>query len=61
VASINADDHPEISRRLGVMGLPTMVLFAAGIEQMRVVGARGLARLNEDLHPFVTAAEAGSI
>jgi thioredoxin 1 len=56
VASIDSDEHPEISRRLGVMGVPTMVLFVAGVEQARFVGARGRARLDEDLHPFLEAA-----
>jgi thioredoxin 1 len=60
VASIDADDHPEVSRRLGVLGLPTMVLFVDGVEQLRLVGARGRAHLDEDLHPFVAETEARS-
>jgi hypothetical protein len=35
------------------MGLPTMVLFTGGVEVARFVGARGLGRLTEDLHPYL--------
>jgi len=53
VASVDADAHPRAAARLGVMGLPTMVLFAGGVEVARFVGARSLARLTEDLHPHL--------
>jgi thioredoxin 1 len=56
VARIDADDHPGAAARLGVMGLPTMVLFRGGVEVARFVGARGLARLTEDLQPHLPAA-----
>ena len=55
VASVDADDHPGSAARLGVMGLPTMVLFEGGAEVARFVGARSLARLEEDLHPHLPA------
>jgi thioredoxin 1 len=49
VASIDADAHPDVARRLGVMSFPTFVVFVAGAEQGRFVGARGKGRLREDL------------
>jgi thioredoxin 1 len=49
VARLDADLHPETARRLSVMSFPTMSVFAEGEERGRLVGARGLGRLREDL------------
>jgi thioredoxin 1 len=38
VAKLNADDHPEILDRYGIMGIPTLIFFAAGREMDRVTG-----------------------
>jgi thioredoxin len=38
VAKLNADDHPEILERFGVMGIPTLIYFSGGREVDRVVG-----------------------
>lgn len=58
VARIDADAHPGTAARLAVLGLPTMVLFQRGAEAARFVGARGLARLTQDLHPHLAPAAA---
>lgn len=39
VVKVNVDDAPEVSARLGVQGIPTMVLFDDGVEIARQVGA----------------------
>ncbi len=39
VVKVNVDQAPEVSVRLGVQGIPTMVLFADGSEISRQVGA----------------------
>lgn len=39
VAKVNVDDHPGVSAKLGVQGIPTMVLYADGTEVGRQVGA----------------------
>lgn len=39
VVKVNVDDSPEVSARLGVQGIPTMVLFVDGKEVSRQVGA----------------------
>src|SRR5438309_7151506 len=41
VAKLNVDDNPEVSRKFGVMSIPTLILFVGGEEKARVVGARG--------------------
>lgn len=39
VVKVNVDTEPEVSSRLGVSGIPTMVLFRDGTEISRQVGA----------------------
>src|SRR6059036_691949 len=40
VAKLNIDENPEVTRRYGVMSIPTLMLFKDGEEKARVVGAR---------------------
>jgi thioredoxin-like negative regulator of GroEL len=39
IAKVNVDDNPVMASRLGVRGIPTMVLFKNGQEVDRQVGA----------------------
>ena len=39
VVKINVDDNPSVSQRYGIKGIPTLILFKAGKEEERVVGA----------------------
>src|SRR5207247_8611464 len=39
VAKLNIDENPEVTRRYGVMSIPTLMLFKDGEEKARVVGA----------------------
>ncbi len=39
VLKVNVDEAPEVSQRLGVRGIPTMVLYRNGEEVARTVGA----------------------
>lgn len=39
IVKVNVDDEPAVSQRLGVKGIPTMVLFDKGKERSRQVGA----------------------
>lgn len=39
VVKVNVDDAPGISQRLGVQGIPTMVMYSGGAEIARQVGA----------------------
>jgi len=47
VAKINTDQDQEHARKLGVMGIPTMVLLKEGREVDRVVGALPKAALKQ--------------
>ncbi len=42
---INADDEPELTRDLGVMGIPTLIAYRGGEEVARHVGAAPEIRL----------------
>ena len=39
VVKVNVDEAPAVSARLGVLGIPTMLLFVGGAEVGRQVGA----------------------
>jgi thioredoxin 1 len=41
VAKLNVDDSPQTAQRLGVLSIPTLILFGGGQERGRVVGAQG--------------------
>jgi thioredoxin 1 len=40
IGKLNSDEHPQISARYGVMGLPTMLLFENGEPVKQIVGAK---------------------
>ena len=56
VAKLNIDDNPEVTRKYGVMSIPTLMLFKGGEEIARVVGARGKDALLREIDPHVPAA-----
>jgi thioredoxin 1 len=49
VYTINSDDNLATGRRFEVMSVPTMLVFADGELQGRLVGARGKGRLVQDI------------
>ena len=49
VAKLNIDDNPEVTRKYGVMSIPSLILFVGGEEVARVVGARGKDALLKEL------------
>ena len=56
VAKLNIDDNPEVTRKYGVMSIPSLILFVAGEEVARVVGARGKDALLKELDPHLAMA-----
>ena len=55
VAKLNIDENPDVTRRYGVMSIPTLMLFKGGEEVARVVGARGKDALLKELDPHISA------
>ncbi len=53
VVKLNADEHPDVVRKLGVMSIPTLILFANGEEKTRIVGARAKQQLLKDIDPHL--------
>ncbi|MEP1125485.1 MAG: thioredoxin [Ilumatobacter sp.] len=54
VVKVNVDEEPTISARLGVQGIPTMVLFHAGEEVGRQVGALPADRIRAWIDSVLT-------
>jgi thioredoxin 1 len=55
VAKLNIDENPDVTRKYGVMSIPTLMLFKDGQEIARVVGARGKDALLKEIDPHVAA------
>ncbi|MFI6521991.1 thioredoxin [Spirillospora sp. NPDC050679] len=53
VASINGDEHPEITRRYNVLGFPTLLLFRDGNLVHQSVGAKPKRRLLAEFLPHL--------
>jgi thioredoxin 1 len=49
IAKINVDENQDAPSRLGVMNIPTMILFKGGKEIERIVGAMSKAELQKKL------------
>ncbi|HEY1446273.1 MAG TPA: thioredoxin [Acidimicrobiales bacterium] len=49
VYKVNSDEHRDLSARFEVLAVPTILVFAGGELQLRLVGARSKARLTEEL------------
>ncbi|SDT44835.1 thioredoxin [Microlunatus soli] len=59
VAKINSDEHPQISARYRVLGLPTMLLFVGGEPALSIKGARSKRALMSQLEPHLVATAVG--
>ncbi|MGY1810378.1 thioredoxin [Blastococcus sp. SYSU D00669] len=56
VVTLDVDENPEVTRRYGVMGMPTLALFVGGELVTTVVGARPQAALVAALEPHLALA-----
>ncbi len=53
VVKLNADEHPDVVQRLGIMSIPTLILFVKGEERARIVGARAKEQLLKEIEPHL--------
>ncbi len=53
VAKLNVDSNPRTPGRLGVRGIPTLILFSNGTEVRRIVGFRHKDELLSELLPYL--------
>ena len=49
VGKVDVDSNPEITRRYGVLSIPSLLLFVDGVEKARIVGARGKAAILSEI------------
>jgi len=52
---MDVDANPETPRGLGIMGIPTLILFKDGAEVTRIVGYRPKEALAEEILPYIAA------
>lgn len=45
LAKLNTEDHPAISQRAGIRGIPALILYRKGREVARLAGARPAAEI----------------
>jgi thioredoxin 1 len=55
VLSLDVDENPEITRRYGVMSMPTLALFVNGEIVMQMVGARPRTAIVKAIEPHLAA------
>jgi len=53
IVEVDIDESPDLALRHQVLSAPTMVLYLGGQPVHTMVGARGRARLLEDLAPYL--------
>ena len=53
VAKLNIDDNPEVTRRFGVMSIPTLALFVGGVEKKRLIGAMPKRNILSEIAEFI--------
>ena len=53
VVKLNIDENPQATRTYGVMSIPSLILFKAGEEVARIVGAKPKDAILRDLTPHL--------
>ena len=56
VVKVNVDENPQISQRYGIKGIPTLILFKAGTEAERVVGATSKEAISRMIEKHIAGA-----
>jgi thioredoxin 1 len=55
VVKVNVDDNTETAQRYGIKGIPTLILFSAGKEVERVVGATSKESISRMIEKHASA------
>ena len=53
IAKLNVDENQQTAMNYSVMSIPTMIVFADGVEKKRLVGARSKAQLEREIEEFL--------
>jgi len=55
-ASLNTDDNIELAMKYEITAIPTLIVFAQGIEKDRIIGALPGSELEKRIEPFAAPA-----
>jgi thioredoxin 1 len=53
IVKLNVDENPEVTRKYGILNIPTLGVFQNGEVVKELVGARSKSRLLNDLADFI--------
>jgi len=53
IVKLNVDENPEVTRKYGILNIPTLGVFQNGQVVKELVGARSKSRLLNDLADFI--------
>lgn len=53
IAKLDVDSNPTIARQYSVMSIPTMIVFKDGVEDHRIIGAKGKAQLVQEIAAYL--------
>jgi thioredoxin 1 len=53
VVKINTDENPKAANDLGVLGLPTLMVFTGGQQAMSMTGAMPRPKILREIEPFL--------
>ncbi len=53
IAKLNIDENPQTAASYDVMSIPTMIVFAEGVEKKRIVGARPKHAMVQELSEYL--------
>ena len=53
IAKVNVDENPNLAMKFNVMSIPTMIVFKDGMEDQRIVGAKGKSQILDDLSTYI--------
>jgi thioredoxin 1 len=53
IGKLNIDENPQIARDLGIMSIPTMMVFQGGKPVKTIVGAKPKGAILSDLSDFI--------
>jgi thioredoxin 1 len=54
IAKVNVDENQNIARELGIVSIPTMILYKAGQPVQKIVGAQPKARILQAIEPHTS-------
>jgi len=53
IVKLNVDENPQTAMTYDVMSIPTMIVYEAGTEKKRIVGARPKIAMLQDLNEYL--------